>query len=192
MYRAKQAKTRQKETERKRKYRNLASNKNVELSANTKNSNEMIRHSFKNRTSKHRALKKLKDSLPQSPKKRSATLEVYLKNSNSPTTKILIDADVVLSPEEQSKKSTEKAVLQDLKTPIDSCKMKRSKDSVTSMNVLVVSISGEQVTQSRCRKNLAKKLGLPVRRISKGNTIRTTVLKTERSCWTYTFRKNAH
>lgn len=189
MYRAKQAETRQKEKERKRKYRNLARNKNVELSANTKNSNEMIRHVFKNRTSKHRALKKLKDSLPQSPKKRSATLAAYLKNSNSPTTKILIDADVVLSPEEQSKKSTEKAVLQDLKTTIDSCKMKRSKDSVTSMNVLVASISGEQVTQSRCRKNLAKKLGLPVRRISKGNTIRTTVLKTERSCWTYTFRK---
>lgn len=115
MYRAKQAETRQKEKERKRKYRNLARNKNVELSANTKNSNEMIRHVFKNRTSKHRALKKLKDSLPQSPKKRSATLAAYLKNSNSPTTKILIDADVVLSPEEQSKKSTEKAVLQDFK-----------------------------------------------------------------------------
>lgn len=61
------------------------------------------------------------------------------------------------------KKSTEKAVLQDLKTTIDSRKMKRSKDSVTSMNVLVASISGEQVTQSRGRKNLAKKLGLPVR-----------------------------
>lgn len=60
MYRAKQAETRQKEKERKRKYRNLARNKNVELSANTKNSNEMIRHVFKNRTSKHRALKKIK------------------------------------------------------------------------------------------------------------------------------------
>lgn len=163
------AETRRKERERKRKYRNLARNKNVELSANTKNSNEMIRHVFKNRTSKHRALKQLKNSLLQSPKKRSVTLEAYLKNSNSPTTNILIDADVVLSPEEQSKKSTEKAVLQDLKTTIDSCKMKRSKDSVRSMNVLVASISGEQVTQSRCRKNLAKKLGLPFRRISKYN-----------------------
>ncbi|CAC5425047.1 unnamed protein product [Mytilus coruscus] len=57
------------------------------------------------------------------------------------------------------------------------------------MNVLVASISGEKVTETRCRKNLAKKLGLPVRRLSRGNRIRTTISKSEKSCWAYVCRK---
>lgn len=48
----------------------------------------------------------MKDALPQTPKRRSATLAAYLKNSKSPTTKLLINADMILAPEEQKEKST--------------------------------------------------------------------------------------
>jgi hypothetical protein len=187
LYRAKRAETKEKETQRKRKYRKSLKGRNI-TSANS-DVTEVLESVFKNRTSKHRALKKLKDALPHTPKKRSATLAAYLKNAKSPTTKILINADVISSPEEQNEKSTEKAVFRDLKTAIDSCKMKRSNDSISSMNVLVASVSGEEVTKRKCRKNLAKSLGLPARRITRGNRIRTTVLKSEKSCWTYTSRK---
>lgn len=125
--------------------------------ANPENPTKILKDVFKYRTSKHRTLKRLKDALPQTPKRRSATLAAYLK---FPTTKLLINADMIILPEEQNEKSTQKAVMRDLKKPtINICKMKRSKDSVTSMNILVASISGEQVTKSKCRKSLAKTLG---------------------------------
>lgn len=54
-------------------------------------------------------------------------------------------------------------------TTIDSCKMKRCKDSGSSMKVLVASISGEQVAKRKCWKRLPKTLGLSVRQIRKGN-----------------------
>ncbi|CAC5395949.1 unnamed protein product [Mytilus coruscus] len=111
------------------------------------------------------------------------------EHTKSPAVEILRQAEVVSSPEDQMDMAIEKAALEDIKTAIDSCKTKRSKDSVTSMNVLVASISGEKVTETRCRKNLAKKLGLPVRRLSRGNRIRTTILKSEKSCWAYVCRK---
>ncbi|CAC5408431.1 unnamed protein product [Mytilus coruscus] len=140
-------------------------------------------------TTKHRAIKRLKNALPRTPKRRSATLAAYLQHTKSPAVEILRQAEVVSSPEDQMGMAIEKAALEDIKTAIDSCKTKRSKDSVTSMNVLVASISGEKVTETRCRKNLAKKLGLPVRRLSRGNRIRTTILKSEKSCWAYVCRK---
>ncbi|VDI72528.1 Hypothetical predicted protein, partial [Mytilus galloprovincialis] len=140
-------------------------------------------------TTKHRAIKRLKNALPRTPKRRSATLAAYLQHTKSPAVEILRQAEVVSSPEDLMNMSIEKAALEDIKTAIESCKTKRSKDSVLSMNVLVASISGEKITETRCRKNLAKKLGLPVRRLSRGNRNRTTILKSEKSCWAYVCRK---
>lgn len=56
---------------------------------------------FENRTRKLQALKRLKDALPHTPKRRSATLAAYLKNSKSPTTKILINAYMIILPEDK-------------------------------------------------------------------------------------------
>ncbi|CAC5377578.1 unnamed protein product [Mytilus coruscus] len=178
-YRAKKAEKKEKENIRKRNYRQAMKSKHI--TQNTLDDRDIFKNVFNNRTTKHIAIKRLKNALPRTPKRRSATLAAYLQHTKSPAVEILRQAEVVSSPEDQMDMAIEKAALEDIKTAIDSCKTKRSKDSVTSMNVLVASISGEKVTETRCRKNLAKKIGLPVRRLSRENRIRTTILKSEKS-----------
>jgi len=43
--------------------------------------------------------------------------------------------------------------------------------------------------RKKCRKRLARKLDLPIRRISGGKRIRTKVLTSDNSCWSFTKRK---
>jgi hypothetical protein len=57
------------------------------------------------------------------------------------------------------------------------------------MNTIISSISGEKVSEKKCRKRLARKLDLPIRRISGGKRIRTKVLTSDNSCWSFTKRK---
>ncbi|CAC5382995.1 unnamed protein product [Mytilus coruscus] len=169
-----------KETERKR-----------EENINDQRQNEDLnmRNTFENRTEKHRALKKLKLSLPKSPDRRVTTMVAYLQNSNSPTVIKLQSSEVISSPEEIEEYKTSKALTEDLRTVIDNCKRKRSDDSLKTMNVIISSVSLEKISDNKCRKKLARKLGLPVRRVSRGHAIRTRILKSEKSSWTYTNRK---
>ncbi|CAC5378625.1 unnamed protein product [Mytilus coruscus] len=176
-----------KETERKRKYRKRKREENI----NDQRQNEDLnmRNTFENRTEKHRALKKLKLALPKSPDRRVTTMVAYLQNSNSPTVRKLQSSEVISSPEEIEEHKTSKALTEDLKTVIDNCKRKRSDDFLKTMNVIISSVSGEKISDNKCRKKLARKLGLPVRRVSRGHAIRTRILKSEKSSWTYTNRK---
>ncbi|VDI71490.1 Hypothetical predicted protein [Mytilus galloprovincialis] len=57
------------------------------------------------------------------------------------------------------------------------------------MNVIISSVSGKKISDNKCRKKLTRKLGLPVRRVSRGHAIRTRILKSKKSSWTYTNRK---
>lgn len=175
----------------KRKYREALRSKIIASNPidNTDQPTCTLNDTFNNRTSKHRSIQKLKAALPNTPKRRSATIAAYLQNSKSPTVEVLRNLEIIPSPEERSDRSAEKAAIQDIKTAIDKCKSKRSNDATTSMNVLVASISGENVSKNRCRKRVARKLGLPVRRISQGGIIRTNILKSDKSCWTYINRK---
>ena len=54
------------------------------------------------------------------------------------------------------------------------------------MNVIISSVSGEKISEKKCRKKLARKLGLPVRTVCRSHTIRTRILQSEKSSWTYT------
>jgi hypothetical protein len=67
--------------------------------------------------------------------------------------------------------------------------MKRTSDTLNGMNTIIASISGENVSEKKCRKRLARKLDLPIRRISGGKRIRTKVLTSDNSCWSFTKRK---
>ena len=80
-------------------------------------------------------------------------------------------------------------ILGHIKAVINTCKEKWSKDSLAAMNVLVASVSGENVSKSRCIKRLSDELNLPVGRVSVGKRIRTKVLRSDRSCWVVTKRK---
>ncbi|CAC5421892.1 unnamed protein product [Mytilus coruscus] len=101
----------------------------------------------------------------------------------------LQSSEVISSPEEIEEHKTSKALTEDLKTVIDNCKRKRPDDSLKTINVIISSVSGEKISDNKCRKKLARKLGLPVRRVSRGHAIRTRILKSEKSSWTYTNRK---
>lgn len=140
---------------------------------------------FKWRSTKMRAVNKFRTSLPKSPNKRICVLQTYLSNCKSPTAHAL-DRNCDIT-EKQMKLST--SVMKDIKTAINTCKNKRSKDSLTAMNVLVASVSGENVTKSKCIRRLSDELQLPIRRISGGKRIRTTILRSDKSCWTITKRQ---
>ncbi|MES9879654.1 MAG: hypothetical protein ABW185_02090 [Sedimenticola sp.] len=120
-----------------------------------------------------------------SPKKRIGALQSYIHNSKSPTAKAINNTDEI--SKDHIKLST--AVLKDIKVAIDTCRMKRSTDSLKAMNVIVASVSGENLSKAKCIRRLSDELQLPVRRISGGKRIRTKILKSEKSCWTVTDRK---
>jgi hypothetical protein len=67
--------------------------------------------------------------------------------------------------------------------------MKRTSITLNGMNTLIASISVENVSEKKCRKRLARKLDLPIRHISGGKRIRTKVLTSDNSCWSFTKRK---
>ena len=119
--------------------------------------------------------------------KRAATLATYLDRTCSPTVKKLQDFNIITSPEESSDTEVEKAVLEDIKVAVNESKMKRTSDTLNGMNTIIASISGENVSEKKCRKRLARKL--PIRRISGGKRIRIKVLTSDNSCWSFTKRK---
>ncbi|XP_062600300.1 DNA ligase 1-like, partial [Saccostrea cucullata] len=114
---------------------------------------------FNSRTQKHRALKKLKQNLPSTPKKRAALISTYMSSQNSPTAKLLQKFNKTPSPDDVKKIKMADALLSDMKTVINENKLKRSDDARATINVLSAAVSGENVQQSKCRTELSKKLG---------------------------------
>ena len=137
---------------------------------------------------KFRALKKMKDNLPVSPVKRAATIAAFLDNKRSPTVKLLQHKKVIPSPEDKEIINLA-SVFDDMKESVSKLKSKRSDAAREAMEFLTSSVSGDSVKKSRSKSSLAKKLGLPVRRISKGYRVRTKILHSEASSFDYTKRK---
>ena len=144
--------------------------------------------SFSNRTKKHRAMKKLVNSLPKSPYKRTTVISAYLERK-SPTIKALVKAKKLPSPEANEVVEMSESVFKDVKTVVDSIKHKRSDDARATMNVICASVSGTSAEKGKKKNKLAKKLGLPVRRISGGKVVRQRILTSEKSSITLTKRK---
>ena len=70
---------------------------------------------FCNKMSKFRAVKTLKDALPQTPVKRFATVKAYLSSRKSPTVKELQKKRIIPSPEDRKDAEMNAAVVQDVK-----------------------------------------------------------------------------
>jgi hypothetical protein len=66
--------------------------------------------------SKFRAVKKLKDALPQTHVKRFATMKACLSSRKSPTVKDLQKKRIIPSPEDRKDAEMDAAVVQDVKT----------------------------------------------------------------------------
>jgi hypothetical protein len=54
---------------------------------------------------------------------------------------------------------------------------------------VTASVSGENLEKSRCKMQLCKQLGIPIRRISGEKRIGTKILKSESLAWNLTLRK---
>jgi hypothetical protein len=72
---------------------------------------------------------------------------------------------------------------------VESTKLKRSKEVLTVMNTVTASVSGENLEKSRCKMQLCKQLGIPIRRISGEKRIGTKISKSESLPWNLTLRK---
>ncbi|XP_062602228.1 reticulocyte-binding protein homolog 2a-like [Saccostrea cucullata] len=144
---------------------------------------------FQNKMSKSRAIRRLKEALPRTPVKRIATVKAYLSSKKSPTVKELQRRKVVPSPEERKELEMNESVIQDVKSFLNSVKFKRSDKSREAVDILAASVSRPLVQKSRAKVDLARKLGMPVRRISKGVRIRQRVLHSEESSFEFTKRK---
>ncbi|KAJ8311323.1 hypothetical protein KUTeg_010678 [Tegillarca granosa] len=136
---------------------------------------------FKHKMEKSRSINKLRKSLPQTPKRRSTVLQAYLEYK-SPTAKTVRKIMFHETP-------NLKPVIDDLKSAINSLKMKRSNDARAAVNVICASVNGNSVQNSKSQKKVARILGLPIRRLSGGKAIRTRVLSSAKSSWTHTDRK---
>ncbi|CAC5358432.1 unnamed protein product [Mytilus coruscus] len=80
---------------------------------------------FSNKMRKHRAIKKLRKSLPVSPGTRISTLAAYLRNEKSPTIKTLQSSNIIYSPEENIENQLGLAVLEDMKIAISETNLKK-------------------------------------------------------------------
>jgi hypothetical protein len=127
---------------------------------------------------KCRALKKLKEALPSTSSQRIAIIQHYL--SSSPTAK--------QSVIKQRSPSLSDKVLENMRHFITQTKQKRSNDARNVMHVLSASVSGEKISNGE-KSKAARKLELQPRRLSNGQRVRTSVLRSEKSCFEYTKRK---
>jgi hypothetical protein len=84
---------------------------------------------------------------------------------------------------------TPAAVVQDVKTILSEEKFKRNDKSREVVSILTASMSGPTVEKCKAKVDLVKKLGVSVRRIPKGQKIRTNIFHSEQSSYRYTTRK---
>ncbi|VDI26217.1 Hypothetical predicted protein [Mytilus galloprovincialis] len=74
--------------------------------------------------------------------------------------------NIVKSPDEIENDEIAKHVLVDVKKVLTHTKAQRSKDSLVTKHIILAAVSGESVTENRCKKKLASKLEVPIRRLS--------------------------
>jgi len=144
---------------------------------------------FPNKMNRSRAIRKLKSALPHTPVRRVATIKAYLSTNKSPTVQEIQRQKLVPSPEEIKESKMNESVVKDIKSVISGEKLKRNDKSREIVDIITASVSGPTVEKCRAKVALAKKLGLPIRRISKGSRIRTRVLHSEQTSYQYIKRK---
>ena len=72
---------------------------------------------------------------------------------------------------------------------ITQTKQKRSNDARNVMHVFSASVSGEKISNGE-KSKAARKLGLQPRRLSNGQRVHTSVLRSEKSCFEFTKKED--
>jgi hypothetical protein len=113
----------------------------------------------------------------------------YLDNKHSPTVKSLEKLNFVVSPEDKTNTQFGNAVIHDIRELVDQTKNSRSDCARTTLSVIVASTGGLNVQKEHKKSLLAKKIGLPLKRLSIGKRVRTQIFTSEKSRWTFIERK---
>lgn len=129
----------------------------------------------------------MKESLPEDPDKRAAVLSAYVdtrRRTQSPA------VNKFHTSFEEHEESLDEAVVSDIKEIIDTVKRRRSDEARTTIKVLTSAVSGQNMARRKsAAKSLSTRLGINSNSIRKSKVIRTHVLHSEQSAYTYTKRK---
>ena len=137
--------------------------------------------------SKKRKLDLAKSSLPKSPSKR---VEVLAKIIESPTTtKGLASRGVISSAEKNNDIDVALAALRDAKDSVACTKRKRSNDSRAATQTAIGFLRGDEINKRRMKSKVSRLLGINRKRVSNAFKHRQKVLRSKKSCWTYTERR---
>lgn len=123
---------------------------------------------FSSRTKKFRAMKRLKASLPATPRKRAVVLSSYLQSKNSPTVNYLQGLKIIPSETFTESVTMAESILGDMKEVINNTKHKRTDDARATVNIMSAAINGDGAKKARCKMRLSRKLGLTPKRLSTG------------------------
>lgn len=188
-----QERERKKQKEEKDKLRKIHRQTYMKRYQQNKTKQSSVTYQFTHRMQKSRAVKKMKMSLPDTPRRRVSTLAAYLstkKTTQSPTVNTLEEMRIIRSPEDIEDDNVSNCVIRDLSKALNKTRYQRSTDSGLSRNIILAAVSGENIHKQKGKKNLAEKLGVSRKRIAAGRRMRTRILKSDESCWTITDKKN--
>ncbi|KAH3864820.1 hypothetical protein DPMN_027848 [Dreissena polymorpha] len=81
------------------------------------------------------------------------------------------------------------SVLKNVKDMLTENKFKRSKKERVETNAILSPVSGEHLSAYTSKTKVARRLGLKVKALSRGQRLRTKLLTSPKSCWEHTQRK---
>ncbi|CAC5389660.1 unnamed protein product [Mytilus coruscus] len=103
----------------------------------------------------------------------------YLSSKKSLTVSNFEKINIVVTPEDKNDTHLGKAVIHDLREIVDKTKLLRTDGAKTATSIITASTNGSNIQNEKKKVLLAKKIGLPVQRISGGkkNTINRDSVK---------------
>ena len=139
---------------------------------------------FPTRMSKKRRVDLVKSHLPESPAKKLAVVATLIE---SPTTrKGLMRKGLISSAEKNDEAAVALLAMHDAREAINATKGGRSNDSRAATQTALGFLCGDKVKNNRMKTKVSKMLNINRKSVGRAYNHRKKVLKSEKSCWTYT------
>ena len=139
---------------------------------------------FPTRMAKKCQVDLIKSHLPESPAKKVAVVAELIE---SPTTRSRLERKgLIPSAENREEADVALSVMRDA---ISATKSQRSNDSRAATQTALGFLVGDKVKEKRMKTKVSKMLNINRKRIGRAFIHRKKVLKSKKSCWTYTERK---
>ena len=141
---------------------------------------------FPSRMSKKRRIDLVKSHLPETTAKKVDVMAAIIE---SPSTRKGLENKGTIPLAENEEAQVAVAVMSDARGAINAIKDQRSDDSRAAIQTALGFLCGEKVKTKRMKTKVSKMLNMNRKRISKASNHRMKVLKSKKSCWTYTERR---